>query len=611
MAEPGNIAAQLVAAGIDERRVLDACTKITGLPAAPAHWIHTPRPPDDPELDLDLCQRISAVPLATDRGRLCIAFANPELAKRGASMGLPEHTAFLALPHEVERAWTTINRSKARAGPKASQATHRTTDDDLELLSDADAEALEGTQEHGKDKAMEDEEDEFGERTVAHDAFSTSGGGASIKPAPKPAPPPEMDDGPSGDDPFASTPTLANMAFMRPPGRVDLSVPVARTPVLKNPEVLFFTASGTGEPLPGDAPAAPPKAAPPPPSTPTPAPAAKAKAKSAAPVMSPPPPPEERNERTELLDNVPGLPGMGLDKAAAKPAELPSASAGSASSSPTPPAAAAGGGKAKASLSVDNALLDALAAAADDVAGKKGGAKAAPAAAPAPAAKAEVKAPEAGASSTPARGPVPSLDPYLAPTAVMKPGSLGGAPSAPAGGAGAKGAARPEKSGKSPAARGGPPGRRPSAANKRSPMTWAAIAVVAVLGLVAVVRIGGRSGGAQTPGVIDRSKLTETEARQLELIERANQRAKVHEAAALYSEAISLNPTSRVASDAFLGRARSFLALGELQGAEQDLMVLRRSGDYRDIQAKVEDLMSQVEEARQAKESSSGQPGRP
>ena len=104
----GNIAAQLVGVGFAPRDVLQACCAVTGVPPAPQGWLRDPKPPSIDGLDGDLCRRLGAAPVATQNGKLCSAYTDPEIALRGDDLGFPKHQAYLALAKDLEKALSLL-----------------------------------------------------------------------------------------------------------------------------------------------------------------------------------------------------------------------------------------------------------------------------------------------------------------------------------------------------------------------------------------------------------------------------------------------------------------------------------------------------------------------
>ncbi|MCC7112457.1 MAG: hypothetical protein IT382_24405, partial [Deltaproteobacteria bacterium] len=87
----GNLADQLQNIGVPAQDVLQACCAVTGLPPAPQAWLRQPRLAAVPGLDLQLCQRLGAVPLQGAGARLCMVFHDPELGADSQTLGLPPH----------------------------------------------------------------------------------------------------------------------------------------------------------------------------------------------------------------------------------------------------------------------------------------------------------------------------------------------------------------------------------------------------------------------------------------------------------------------------------------------------------------------------------------
>ena len=104
----GNIAAQLVEAGFAPRDVLQACCAVTGVPPAPLGWLRDPKPPAVDGLDVKVLRRVVAAPVALQNGKLCIAYADPEMAVRSEELGLPKHQAYLALAADLQKALSLL-----------------------------------------------------------------------------------------------------------------------------------------------------------------------------------------------------------------------------------------------------------------------------------------------------------------------------------------------------------------------------------------------------------------------------------------------------------------------------------------------------------------------
>lgn len=104
----GNIAAQLVDVGFAPGAALEAACAVTGLPAAPPRWLHDPRPGPAPGVDPVLCRQLGAAPVASTAGRLCIAYADPEVAAQADALGFPPHAAYLAMGAQLERALSLL-----------------------------------------------------------------------------------------------------------------------------------------------------------------------------------------------------------------------------------------------------------------------------------------------------------------------------------------------------------------------------------------------------------------------------------------------------------------------------------------------------------------------
>ncbi len=104
----GNIADQLVALGLPAQDVLQACCAVTGLPPAPLAWLRQPKLSSAPGLDLALCRRLGAVPLAGPSNRLCVVFGDPEVGADSTNLGLPPHHAYLALNADLARVTTLL-----------------------------------------------------------------------------------------------------------------------------------------------------------------------------------------------------------------------------------------------------------------------------------------------------------------------------------------------------------------------------------------------------------------------------------------------------------------------------------------------------------------------
>ncbi len=104
----GNIAAQLMELGFPPRDVLQACCAVTGVPPAPQGWLRDPKPPELEGLDGDLCRRLEAAPVAVQNGKLCVAYADPEIALRAADLGFPKHQPYLALQRDLQKALSLL-----------------------------------------------------------------------------------------------------------------------------------------------------------------------------------------------------------------------------------------------------------------------------------------------------------------------------------------------------------------------------------------------------------------------------------------------------------------------------------------------------------------------
>ena len=113
----GNIAQQLVDIGFPPGAVLEACCAVTGLPPAPVAWLRNPKPPPVDGIDAALCRQIEAVPVASSAGRLCIAYADPEMAMQADVLDFPPHQACLAMKNQLEKAFSLLDEDPLGGGP--------------------------------------------------------------------------------------------------------------------------------------------------------------------------------------------------------------------------------------------------------------------------------------------------------------------------------------------------------------------------------------------------------------------------------------------------------------------------------------------------------------
>lgn len=119
--EHGNLIEELIAIGFPPADVLDTCSEVTGIPLAPKQWLKAPKPPSFDGLDPVLCRALSAAPVASMAGRLCIAYGDVEMAAQHASLGLPPHQPYLALRAQLERALALLPKDGDDEGRATSE----------------------------------------------------------------------------------------------------------------------------------------------------------------------------------------------------------------------------------------------------------------------------------------------------------------------------------------------------------------------------------------------------------------------------------------------------------------------------------------------------------
>jgi serine/threonine-protein kinase len=95
------LVSSLTAVGVDPEAVLDSAVRITGMPRVPSKWQRAPEPPPEASSAVDQFRRLGAVPVGTHKGQLCVAFADPEVARSTDAAALPRHRALLATPASV------------------------------------------------------------------------------------------------------------------------------------------------------------------------------------------------------------------------------------------------------------------------------------------------------------------------------------------------------------------------------------------------------------------------------------------------------------------------------------------------------------------------------
>lgn len=115
LARPGNVLEQLIAVGIAPETALRACCHETGVPPAPARWLQNPRPIAGP-IDVELCRKLQCAPIAMQKGVVCIAYSDPEVAMNAAKNGFGHHVAYLAPLSELDAAFQMLPASSGSFG---------------------------------------------------------------------------------------------------------------------------------------------------------------------------------------------------------------------------------------------------------------------------------------------------------------------------------------------------------------------------------------------------------------------------------------------------------------------------------------------------------------
>ena len=115
----------LIEMKFDEAQILPVISQVARIPCAPSSLIGRPRVNELAGLDLKPFQVLGVAPFAIYKGQLCVAYADPELARSPEAKTLPKHRPFLALPAAVSDTMAQV----VRAYPEAAQIE---TDDEFE-----------------------------------------------------------------------------------------------------------------------------------------------------------------------------------------------------------------------------------------------------------------------------------------------------------------------------------------------------------------------------------------------------------------------------------------------------------------------------------------------
>ena len=115
----------------DAEKILPIVSHFARIPCAPSSLIGRPRVHELEGLDLRPFQVLGVAPFAIYKGQLCVAYADPELARSPEARNLPRHRPFLALPDAVNETMAQV----VRAYPEAAQQEE--PDDEFEVLTTA------------------------------------------------------------------------------------------------------------------------------------------------------------------------------------------------------------------------------------------------------------------------------------------------------------------------------------------------------------------------------------------------------------------------------------------------------------------------------------------
>jgi len=123
------LVATLTRVGIDPEAVLDVAVRVSSMSRVPTKWQRAPAPPDDLKQRAPTFLELGAVPVGTHKGRLCIAYSDPEVATGGVGAGLPEHRALLATEAEVRSLQASVFGQQSQpSGPVAAAGVYKVRD---------------------------------------------------------------------------------------------------------------------------------------------------------------------------------------------------------------------------------------------------------------------------------------------------------------------------------------------------------------------------------------------------------------------------------------------------------------------------------------------------
>jgi hypothetical protein len=637
--ETGNIADQLVAVGFLPAKVLEAGCAVTGLPPAPMQWLRDPKVPEV-DIDADLCRQLGAAPVAAAGGRLCIAYADPEIALQSDVLGFPPHVPYLALSVHLEKALTTIEGRGAVADELPTHAmpgiapSAAPDDDDDGFVEDFEAAT---TDARPKTPARVPapptpaaRDDDLEDRTAAAAAKP------SLPPPSAPSKPPaalknDIDDDPTSalDMPISSSPPPAPM-----PHQGGGTLPWGKAPSVPddgeaNEEIIVEEPAPR---VPTPAPAVPPVAGKRFDLTAGPAPTAKPDdATLIGPLIGPPSDPpapaphrgggtvpwaaftSQEGASSPSKGAMPAGPATPPVAPAPKP-QLPTSGARVARSPepldpPVPPRAPAS----TPSSSSPPGRAPNEPSMSSRPGSRRGGlqvVKLAESSLPQPRPESSLPQPRPESSlptkrpevSTSAPRPVASLDPFVPPKTnsggKARPETSGKDAVAKGEVSGKNAVAKGEVSGKNAVAKGADASGFP-----RGPILAAAGAIVLVIVLVVVgPRMSSSEGPSPplpaptVPGSMDGAlDLTTT---QRGLTAQGNAEKDLDRAIQLFTEAIVMNPNAPGARDAFLGRAKAYLTKGDYEKAKADLQLLRRREDVGPIEDAVTKLLEEANKKR-------------
>jgi hypothetical protein len=121
----------LRAAGIDAGAIRDACARACALSTVPEKWLKNPKPPPLDGLDASALYRLGVAPAGVHKGRLCLAYEDPEVAAAALAHGFPEHRALLGTAEQVRRLYDaafgpqTAPHEKAQSGEDFGAGVYR------------------------------------------------------------------------------------------------------------------------------------------------------------------------------------------------------------------------------------------------------------------------------------------------------------------------------------------------------------------------------------------------------------------------------------------------------------------------------------------------------